>query len=109
MNIFCLEKLFVDWSIFYVYFDQGRRSCPGASCTYIIYVFTNSQQKNESVARPVGEVQGSASPLSHLTLWAEKHSITLSILPVNAFPLLWGVPNKTILFETGKEMLCCAM
>ena len=71
-------------------------------------IFTDSQQKkNESVARPVGEVQGSAAPLSHLTLWAEKHSIALSILPVNAFPLLWGVPNKTILFEAGKEMFCC--
>ena len=32
-------KMFVDMSSF-VYFDQGRRSCPGASCTINILLDT---------------------------------------------------------------------
>ena len=34
LNMFFLQKIFVDWSSFF-YFDQGRRSCPRASCSDI--------------------------------------------------------------------------
>ena len=33
LNIFCLQKIFVDWSIFM--FTLIRRSCPGASCVFL--------------------------------------------------------------------------